>query len=54
LLIDEETPQALARGIKWLLEDDRWTHFGKNAKEWAKKFSWDEVANRLDKLIQGG
>ena len=52
MLVNEETSDALAQAIKWLIEDGRWKKYGKNAREWAMRFSWDEVAKRVDKLIQ--
>ncbi len=46
--------ETFAQKVIELLEDDeKWQRFSNNAKEWAKNFSWDKSAEKLESIIYG-
>jgi len=54
LLVDEDTPSALASAIERLVSDDKLREkLSENAVEWAQRFSWDGVSDAISQLIEG-
>ncbi len=53
VLVDENTPSALAQAVFELLRDrDRYERLCRGAKEWSKKFNWEESRSQSLRLIE--
>jgi glycosyltransferase involved in cell wall biosynthesis len=53
LHLSEPTPTEIAKKVKYLLENDTLRKkMIKNAKEFGKKFSWDEITKKLESVYE--
>lgn len=53
ILVQEETPEALAEAMTGLLNDsEECQKLGENAKKHAKKFTWDESAKKFEHTLK--
>lgn len=54
VLVDEETPEALAKAVSDLLGDEkRWKYLSEQALVWAGRFHWDEMAKDFYRRVEG-
>ena len=53
-LLCESNPKAMSETLKRLYEDEELRKkLSKNALEWAKRFNWDESAERFERVLRG-
>ena len=53
-LVEPKNPEQIAKKVLLILENDKLRKkISKNNKEEVKKYTWDEIANRLEKIYSG-
>ena len=51
LICDGNNLNSIYQSIEFILENNRYLEFGKNAKEFSKQFEWDKIIKQYIQLL---